>query len=221
MDAPRRQRQRARTRDEITADGTSQVTLSNEGAISLISVAMDGVEMDLTDITVQDNVLNFPVPPDEGSDLIVQYAYTRYSSDQILQFLADAAITIQGDVNINWQIDRAGGRLTIADADLLTAPGTDLLAIFQKLLVYRASLDMVADKANQAADDAILIREGDTTMDTSKTAGSTENAVKRLQDRYQQALTEARKNRFRGQVMDHSQSNLIEPPLPGGSVFLY
>ena len=53
-------------------------------------------------------------------------------------------------------------------------------------------MDIYAQKANEAADKAILVKDGDTTIDTSKTSASSERTLLRFQKRYDQQLRHLR-----------------------------
>lgn len=193
-----------RVRELIDGDGGAEYVLGNEGSVTLITITLDGNLLDLAaDVSVDENILTFANAVDDTTSMVINYSLTRYPTSDVVQFLVDAALSVQADMSLGWAVSKTG-RVTTTDAALCTGDGTDILPIFQKLIVYRASLDMYGDKANQAADDAIMVKDGDTTIDTSKTSGSSESAMKRLQTRYEVALREARASRFRGLGMDHS-----------------
>jgi hypothetical protein len=67
----------------------------------------------------------------------------------------------------------------------------------QKLIVLQAALSIASDKGNQAADDAIVVRDNKTLIDTSKASASSEAALKRFQKNYDTALLAFRRDHFK------------------------
>lgn len=188
--------------------GIPTLTLANEGFITLRTLLVDRAVVKLTDVEVDGNTLTFQDDLAEGAEVIVTYGQARYNNTEILEFLGDGAMAVSGDLRIGWTVSKSSGMISNIPDKLITgtpATGIDLDARVQKLLAYRASLDIYTDKANLAADRAISVRDGDTSIDTSKTSGSSEKAVERLTERYQEALQVANSELFRGAAN-------IEPP---------
>lgn len=184
-------------REDLVGTGGAALTLSNGGGITLDWVSVDGRRLDADAVTVEGNVLTFSSPPEPDSDVAVSYALTRYTDADLRTFLVDAALAVASDLPARLKVSRRSGHIEVPEA-LLDEEGVEPDAAIQTLIVYKASLDIVADKANQAADDAIMIRDGDTTIDTSKTSQNSEAAVRRLAARYSQALLRAKHGRLRG-----------------------
>lgn len=185
------------TRESLVGTGEATLTLSNTGGITLGRVTVDGEEVEAGSVTVDGNVLTFAAPPDIDADVTVNYGLTRYTDADLRDFLSDAAATVAADLPATLAASRDTGRVEVPE-QFLDAAGATLDVQIQKLLVYRAALDVFADKANQAADDAITIRDGDTTIDTSKSAQSSEAAMRRLTAKYDDALRRAKLGRLRG-----------------------
>lgn len=188
-----------RTREQFTGDGLEvEYTLSNEGGITIASLTVEGVEQNLsTDYTMDGNVLAFKTAPADTDRIVVVYAYTRYTNAEVVEFLSDAALTVGGDVGIAWTISTNTPGKIIDVPDTLAA-GTDLDQGLKKLLVLAAADAVVSDKSNTAADEAIMVRDGSTTIDTSKASGASEKAIERIGERYKDALMEYRARKFRG-----------------------
>ena len=120
--------------------------------------------------------------PDDSADVEVFYNLTRFTDAEIIEFLTDAAMAVGGDLGVQWDVQGSiidSMPLKVCNADKVT-----LQTRVQTGIVYRAAVDIYGDKANQAADKAILVKDGDTTIDTSKTSTSSEKAMERIQARY-------------------------------------
>lgn len=194
-----------RVREAISATGDTALVLGNEGSISLVSVTVDGAAQNLqNDLSILDNVITFNTAPAVGSNIVVIYVLTVYSNSEISDFLADAALSVASDIHTPWTISRTSYKILGIENRLLNSTQTDLHFGVQRLLVYRSALDVSGDKANQAADSAILIKNADTTVDTSKTSLMSERAMERLQDRYDKALVQLQSDLFRGTGMVNS-----------------
>jgi len=193
-----------RTREIFAGDGeTVEFTLGNEGGILIGSISADGqVVRTGSDYAICDNVLTFQVAPDDASRIVVIYSFTRYTDEEILEFLVDAATIVGGDIHVAWTITRSGVLNNVPD-DL--AVGTDLDHAVQKLIVYAAADVILTDKSNTAADEAIMVRDGSTTIDTSRASGASGKSLDRSSQRYKEALVLYRSRKFRGQSMNNQQ----------------
>ncbi len=68
----------------------------------------------------------------------------------------------------------------------------------ENLIVLRAAITLREDIAAGAAGDAILIKDGDTTIDTSKTAAGNENRLKAMKSEFNDAFNIVVINRTQG-----------------------
>lgn len=191
-------RQKA-TREELVGTGGPRLALANSGGVTLGTVTVDGDAVSPGDVSVEDGDLVFAAgsEPPIDADVVAAYGLTRYTDDDLKSFLVDAALGVSADLPVRYAVQPGTGHVQADDA-LAEPGGTDLDVTLQQLIVYKAALDVFADKANQAADDAIMIRDGDTTIDTSKTSTNSEAAMKRLTERYRTALLRAKHGRLKG-----------------------
>ena len=177
------------------------MVLGNDGGILVQSVTIDGTANN--SYRLSGNVLTFDTAPADASTIIITYSVTKYTDLEVQQFVADAADAVGADTHIMWTVNKSAYRLTVdpsVSPVAMTKDKTDLDQRIRELIVYKASVDLYGDKANTAADRAITVKDGDTTIDTSKTAGASEKALKRLQDRYTHALKVFRSESFKGQA---------------------
>jgi len=180
---------RRQERDFLTADGTRVATLNNEGDLELISLEIDGVEATVGFALNQGLLIfdNEHIPP-EGSELSVVYEYSTLTDDAVLELLVDSARIVQSDLALrDWVVQDDGAiECVTINEDI------------QKLIVFRAAVAIAESKSNTAADDAIKIRDGDTSIDTSTTGDHAAKRTKRLQEQYDSNLVVVRNRLFKG-----------------------
>ena len=181
------------------SDGTLRYTINDEGTITITKVELAYTILPTAQWTfdTDTNIITFTVMPDEGDEIVVPYSVTRYSDTDILNFLTDAVYGVGGDLNFDWDVDltNPAAPQVIDNQNVLVGR---TLQRFKQLIVYRAGADLNAAKSNEAADDAIKIRDDDTSIDTSVTASANQKAVARLADLYMKTLTIARSEGFMG-----------------------
>jgi hypothetical protein len=95
------------------------------------------------------------------------------------------------------QVSKVDGKIVDLPVAALNAAADDLDMGIQKLIVLQAALSIASDKGNQAADDAIVVRDNKTLIDTSKASASSEAALKRFQKNYDTALLAFRRDHFK------------------------
>lgn len=191
------------TSETIAADGTPRITLNADGAINITSVEVNFVVISPSDYTSEDNTITFTNNiPVEGDDVLVRYASARYTDAQTLDFLKDAARGVRADMKYHWQVNE--NTAIVSDPKYeLHDPMTDLIyGEIEQLIIYRAAVCIYADKSNAAAEGAILIKNGDTTIETGKTAAATEKALTRLLGLYKDAVKKARSEGFMGNAQN-------------------
>jgi len=190
-------------REQIVSDGTAVITLSNDGTITLAAVSIDGTIVDITTLVVSGSIVTFPNPLTAASVVTVTYTYTTYSDDDLQEFITDAANSVQGDLPANWEV--ADNTITTQDVPLMNCEQSSLKMLVQRLLIAKAALNVSSDKADTAGDDAITVKDGDTTIDTSKTSAATMKSLQVKEDRYDKMLTDTRSRLFRGQAFDETR----------------
>jgi hypothetical protein len=186
-----------RQRDSLTTDGTADLVLSNDGYIVVNVVKLAGEDLTTADYTLDGNVITFdPVPPDQTS-VIVGYQNATYSDTEVLGFLLDAARDVKADLSLKAQIAPSGYRVIDPDAKLITAPN-EMNQDVERLIAMRAGINIRTDVANGAGGDAIMIKDGDTTIDTAATAKANESVLKRMNAEYDEKVRKALANRLTG-----------------------
>ena len=186
-------------REAFIMDTTSTVTLSNEGSLTITSVTADGVVVDTANYSMVDNVMVFSPAQDESTNIVVIYTYSRYTDDESQEFLDDAAEEVQSDLGKEWTVDSVTHLITDDASELFRlSSGTRADTGIIKLIVLKAALLLREDLANTAADDAILIKDGETTIDTSKGAGGQSRILALRQDQYTAALREVQMRIYTG-----------------------
>ncbi len=193
----------AGARETFTSDGTGEIDLAATGYIVLTSVKVDGDDMDITqDVSVEVRTLIFDDPQDapDGSVVVARYNNAGYSDDEIGQFLVDAAKRVGGDLSVPWLVNPDTFGITdIPDIEFVTiGASTVLLPLIENLIAMRAGANAYAEKANRASDDAIMVKDGDTLIDTSKAALAGKAALERMETDYASNLAEAMTRRQKG-----------------------
>jgi hypothetical protein len=182
--------------EEIIADGSGTILLENDGDISLLSVTVDGQDVPLGDVAQEGNLLSLADPPQVDAVQRVRYQHTQYTEDEVVEFLADAAETVASDLHSQWQVD--GPSVQDADGTIFVSPHGIADATVKRLIVGRAAIAIRRDKANTAADETIVVRDGSTAINTSQAALATERLLRRMTEEYERTLKRALASRFRG-----------------------
>lgn len=185
------------TEDQV-GDGTRRLVLDTEGHIEVISIEVDGTVKAGSTYTLDGNIITWASgeSPAEGAEIFVVYQQATYADNELLGFLVDAAKAIASDLFLDWVVDGDTFKIVDEGGQFVTDGQAD--ATIEKLLVYKVAINVYDAKASRAADDAIMIRDGSTTIDTSKAARSSEKQVEKLEKKYQFYLREAQVNRFQG-----------------------
>lgn len=187
----------------IESEGDSIITLSAEGFVRVRSISVDGdLLQDGIDYTSEGSIVTFlPAsgrndPTVDGSRIIAIYNNAVYSDNDIVAFLEDAASDVAGDLTFYWEI----GNGEINDVCNVLFPYNDNRIDHQvlRLLALKVGLNIRNDINNNAADDAISVRDGETSIDLSKSAQSGERVLSRSQRDYLSAMHRTATNRFRG-----------------------
>lgn len=175
-----------------TTSAASYFIVANQDAY--IVPAVNGILIDNTplasgDYTVTKNIIRSNSLIPAGSSITMQYTYTMYQDDDIANYIGDA---IHNIVEPMFTVDfEFVGEDTDQDID----------QNFQALFVYGAAIQIMGDKLGAAGDDAILIKDGDTTIDTASASREKARGYDPLYKRWQELLLTVRTNRFEGVTM--------------------
>lgn len=186
---------------QLVADGTVSLKINDEGSINVIKVSLTGTVIDSSQYSLDGNVITFSNPPGAGLTVTVTYRRSKYSDDEVMGFLVDGVRGVKADMNLaivvndtNNTVDDAPGMNQLYDKTGKPFPR------MEQLFVLRGGWAMAEDKGGVAADDAVKIRDGDTSIDTATTAASTAKTIERKRDLYVEALKVARSEGFMGAV---------------------
>lgn len=174
----------------ITSDGTAIVRIKATGSITITKVMVGVVILASSEYSADANVLVLTTLPARGTKVTIFFRQSRYADADVINFLIDAARGLAGSLKYGWVVDESAA--SVMDGPGLTQlhnENGDIRPEIEELIVLRAALTLFADKANQAADNAIKIKDGDTSIDTAATAGASEKALVRLGKQYKDAIT--------------------------------
>lgn len=207
-----------RTRDTLITDGTTDVAMSSTGNIEIASVKVGGVLQDPTLYNVEVSTIVFAVAPAIGMNVIALYDTSTYTDAQILHYVIDSTSYVISKLALwGWQfntidplhplINDPYGREGCGDI-----PETNVMQhALEALIALGAGIQIRKDMAGTAGRDAILIKDGDTTIDTSKTANASEKVLMRMQKEYDNLMNVTIANRVRGVAI---QNNWVPLPYP-------
>ena len=172
--------------------------------IANLTVNVDGTQLTpTTDFTLVGDSILFTDDPITSSKIVAIYDLSTWNDDTLMEFIVDSVKVVASDLAVRWIFDPTGFTISDLDANkpiIFTDPKQPTVAddTIQKLIVYRAAISMIEEKVDAAADDAILIKDGDTTIDTSKTFAGGQSRLDRITEQYDKNLKVARMNRFTG-----------------------
>jgi hypothetical protein len=201
------------TSESITSDGTRRIRLQSDGFVLVTAVDADADPLPPDAWDAAGNQVTLTTAPIEGTTFDVTYNSATFSDPEILDYLIDAAMTLKGDVKQSWGINAANH--TIVDDSTNPSffppdhPDDPAFAdpSLLKLIVFRAAVGIYTQKNAKAADDAIMIKDGDTTINTSLAARATDSVLKRMVETYEQDLRRYRTEKFCGAA----QGDAYEP----------
>ncbi len=182
-------------RETITADGTVLLELSNDGNIIITSITDDGTLVDSAEYSNDGGLVTFTTAPEEASEMFVIYQQSTYTDDEIIAFLEDSARIVGADLCIEWVVDTDNHLITHDDDGVVDA-------LVEQLIIFATAMTIFNDRANAAAGEAILIKDGDTTIDTSKTSGALSKRIESFTKQYGDMLVRAQLKRFGGHVTE-------------------
>ena len=116
--------------------------------------------------------------------MFIQYDLVQYSDTVITEYLDDS---IHHIVEPCLNID-----LAFVGTETETEPDQEV----QSLIVFGAALNIIGLKLTEAGDDAILIKDGDTTIDTASSSREKGRSYDAMFKRFNQMKKEILINRF-------------------------
>jgi hypothetical protein len=191
-----------RQRESLTTDGTAVLLLNNDGNIVIQSCKLGGLDQIInSDFTIEANALTFDPVPAADVPAVIVYDNSKYTNNEIQSFVSDAAKDINARLKLNLVVDPSGVAVTDANAKFVTADNV-MVDDVENLIALKAGLLIREDITNNAASDAISIKDGDTSIDTSKTAAGNETRLKALRTEFTEAFRIAVINHTRGVASD-------------------
>ena len=173
--------------DSFTGDGTTNsFTLSVITNVTVTSVTVDGVP---ASPTVANGTVTFASAPVDGAEIVVAYTHSAHTDAEMLDWLDDAARSVAGDLNADW---------TLA-AHVLSSAADTFTFELQSLIVLRSSVTMAQHRAAATAGAGVMIQDGDTKLDLSRTADQLSKRIAALYAQYKDALDRALGRRMAGQ----------------------
>lgn len=189
-------------REVFVSDGVGEIELSATGSITLNEITSDGDDVSTDDVELISKTVVFSDAADvpEGARVVIRYNNSSYSDTQVSERVTDAAREVGSDLEIEWEIDTEGFLIIdVPDAEVVTFRNQDKLnPLVEKLIALKAGINLYTDKANKASDEALLVRDGDTTLDTSKAAAAGSKTLERMNHDYREALRAALTRRLQG-----------------------
>jgi hypothetical protein len=193
-----------RSRESFTSDGTGVFTLSASGFIQLVSITSDGDPIDPqteANLTVATLVLD-PNDVVDQAEVIVVYDVATFTDADIENFIADAARAVGSDLHIDWLVTEVSGHWIldyVPDVEFVTLGSTTVLNLtVEKLIAMRAGTQAYKFKVAQRSDQAILVQDGSTRIDTSKAATAGGKTLEMMESQYRRELMDAKNRRFHG-----------------------
>ena len=187
-----------------TSDGSTIVVIDNDGSITIQNVIVQGVTLATNAYALNGVILTLTAAPSVGDSVLVVYTRTKFSNDDLINYLVDSSRFVGADINTHWTISPTD--FTIIDTQTPPEFWNEDLSLWdsniEALIVYKSAMLLSQERVNSAAADAIKIKDGDTSIDTSATAKAGETAFKRNKELYDENLKVVRSNRFLGQAQN-------------------
>jgi hypothetical protein len=174
------------TTDSLSAT-TNRIVLENEGEAIISSVTIDDIEYDSSEYSVEGNIVTFVNQIESGSSVSIVYKICNYSDEEIIENIGDSVLLVETLLNRSLGFS---GTQTADDIDFN----------IKTLLVNATVLQMAGIDLSGAAGDAIYIKDGDTTIDTSYNSSESVKKYRVVLEKFNIVLAAVRGNLFKGQV---------------------
>ena len=181
------------TYEESMMQNTSYyITLANEGDIQIEdgAVIIDDEQISSDNYSLNGNIINFNEPIEAGSSVSIEYTYSTYSDETILKYIGDTIENyISGLTNTDYGFNGT------------TKTNNNITFNEKSLFVHGTVLNIVGINLLQVAGDAIVIKDGDTTIRTDVSAGQANDLYNKVLSRFLYLLKTIRTNTFQGVVL--------------------
>jgi hypothetical protein len=163
-------------------------------------VAVNGVVVAPGGYQVIKNIIKFAFVIPAASEVSIQYKCSEYTDEMICGYIDDSIHTLVEPVlNATFGFNVASG--TFEASPYITYDDTYMDQNIQSLFVHGAAMQIMGGKVAGAGNDAIYIRDGDTTIDTASSSRESTRGYDPIVKRYDELMTTVRVNRFSGIVM--------------------
>lgn len=216
-----------RFRDVLTTDGSDTVLLQNDGNVIITSITLGGTLLTPSQYTQDVNVITFNSTPPTQTSVVAVYQRSNYTDVDTLAFIVDGVKNVISDVGLHfWQFDESDptNPQVAFPAAPIFVPSSSGLSVgvlpyekdwmdeqIERLVAIKSSILVRRDLNNQNADAAIMIKDGDTTIDTSRTAGATYRVIVDMETEYERLKRQVIANRATGLAI---QNNWVPLPYP-------
>ena len=181
------------TYEESMMQNTSYyITLANEGDIQIEdgAVIIGDEQISSDNYSLNGNIIKFNEPIEAGSSVSIEYTYSTYSDETILKYIGDTIENyISGLTNTDYGFNGT------------TKTNNNITFNEKSLFVHGTVLNIVGINLLQVAGDAILIKDGDTTIRTDVSAGQANDLYNKVLSRFLYLLKTIRTNTFQGVVL--------------------
>lgn len=171
-----------------------RIVLSEEGYATIISVTIDGVELDPSQYSVEENIITFNDIVSAGSEVSIQYKSQKYSDEVLLEYIGN---TIRYYIQPLCNTDYGFGEGGYSE----TQTGQKITPNESGLFVHGTVLNVVGINLLEVSGDAIYIRDGDTTIDTKVASQEAGNSYRHILSRFNYLFKTVRTNTFQGVVI--------------------
>jgi len=188
---------------ESTSVSSKYFSLSQEGYATILPSGLDvnGTVLGDGDFTVTKNVIRFPSILAAGSSVSCQYSYVSNTDAQIMACIGDVSRNV---VLPLMEYDFAFGVDVPASgyADPATVTMKDPDGDYKSLLVVGAGLQILNVQLLAGGADAILIKDGDTTIDTGVSSRESAKSVDGIKAQWNELVKRVRHNHARGVAVE-------------------
>lgn len=172
-----------------------KIVLGEEGIATVTSVMVNGGERSSDSYKVEGNIITFDEIISAGSSVSISYRTQKYTDQNILEYIENTIFYyIQALTNRDYGFGQDGVEQT---STLQTITSNE-----SSLFVHGTVLNIIGVNILQASDDAIFIKDGDTTIDTKVASQEAANTYKNVLYRFNHLFKTVRTNTFQGTVIE-------------------
>jgi hypothetical protein len=187
--------------DETSSTPTDSMffTLSEEGYATILPSGMivDGVVVAPSGYFVTKNLVRFPSSLPAGTAVSANYTSVQHTDEQVAAAVYDTANNVLYPY-FEYAMKFGEGPFPSGVEDESRASLLDVPPDFRSVLAVGAALQMMDVEIQGGAADAILIRDGSTTIDTAVSSQERAKSVNRLVSRWSDLMVNVRRNHSRG-----------------------